>query len=183
MKIYLSCEVFNAIMKATKFFVSKDTMIRPVYTNILLDCRDGKVKVTALDGIKILKMEVNAVEGTENGKLIIPWLKPFKGCNENVSITSDNGMIAIQTSTERHLFPTICDRYEEWDNLFEQKQKPKTTIYFNPKQLAKALSAFTNDVRIDVFGIENAIWITDTAHHQKAAVMPMRPPQKAEKIF
>lgn len=183
MKIYLSCEAFNAIMKATKFFVSKDTMIRPVYTNILLDCRDGKVRATALDGIKILKMEVTAIEGTENGKMVIPWLKPFKNCDENVSITSDDNTISIQISDEQHLFPKVLDEYEDWDSLFEWSQEPKATIFFNPKQLAKALSAFTNDVRSDVFGIENAIWITDAAHHQKAAVMPMHPPQKTEKIF
>lgn len=183
MKIYLSCEAFNAIMKTTKCFVSKNKKIPPVYNYILLDCRDGKVRATALDCIKILKMEVTAIEGTENGKMVIPWLKPFKNCDENVSITSDDNTISIQISDEQHLFPKVLDEYEDWDSLFEWSQEPKATIFFNPKQLADALSAFTDRVRIDVFDAGKAIGITDTEHRQKAAVMPMRPPQKTEKIF
>lgn len=77
MKIYLSYGAFDAIMKATKPFVSKDAAMRPVFTQILLESDNGKVTATALDGVKVVKLTVAAETETETGSMLIPWVKPI----------------------------------------------------------------------------------------------------------
>lgn len=177
MKINLSYGAFDAIMKATKPFVSKDDM-RPVFTQILLESDNGKVTATALDGVKIVKLTVSAESGTESGKMLVPWVKPIGKKGVYALITDDEKSITIETVTEQRTFRKVQGSYMNTDRFFENKESPETTMYFDPKQLADALTAFDDKVKIEYFGAYKGVIITDLACKQKALVMPTSPPEK-----
>lgn len=177
MKIYLSHGAFDAIMKATKPFVSKDYKV-PVFTQILLNSDNGKVTATALDGVKVVKLTVAAETETETGSMLIPWVKPIGKKGVYALITDDEKSISIETVTERRTFRKVQGIYANTDRFFENKEPPETTMYFDPKQLADALTAFDDKVKIEYFGTYKGVIITDLACEQKALVMPISPPKK-----
>ena len=177
MKIYLSYGAFDAIMKATKPFVSKDDM-RPVFTQILLESDNGKVTATALDGVKAVKLMVAAETETETGSMLIPWVKPIGKKGVYALITDDEKSITIETVTEQRTFRKVQGSYANIDRFFENKEPPETTMYFDPKQLADALTAFDDKVKIEYFGAYKGVIITDLACEQKALVLPISPPKK-----
>lgn len=177
MKIYLSHGAFDAIMKATKPFVSKDYKV-PVFTQILLNSDNGKVTATALDGVKVVKLTVAAETETETGSMLIPWVKPIGKKGVYALITDDEKSISIETVTERRTFRKVQGIYANTDRFFENKEPPETTMYFDPKQLADALTAFDDKVKIEYFGTYKGVIITDLACEQKALVMPSSPPKK-----
>lgn len=177
MKINLSYGAFDAIMKATKPFVSKDDM-RPVFTQILLESDNGKVMATALDGVKAVKLTVAAETETETGSMLIPWVKPIGKRGVYALITDDEKSITIETVTEQRTFRKVQGSYVNTDRFFENKEPPETTMYFDTKQLADALTAFDGKVKIEYFGANKGVIITDLACEQKALVMPTSPPKK-----
>ena len=177
MKIYLSYGAFDAIMKATKPFVSKDDM-RPVFTQILLESDNGKVTATALGRVKAVKLTVAAETETETGSVLIPWVKPIGKKGVYALITDDGKSITIETVTEQRTFRKVQGGYANIDCLFENKEPPETTMYFDPKQLADALTAFGDKVKIEYFGAYKGVIITDLACEQKALVLPISPPKK-----
>ena len=177
MKIYLSHGAFDAIMKATKPFVSKDDM-RPVFTQILLESDNGKVTATALGRVKAVKLTVAAETETETGSMLIPWVKPIGKKGVYALITDDGKSITIETVTEQRTFRKVQGGYANIDCLFENKEPPETTMYFDPKQLADALTAFGDKVKIEYFGAYKGVIITDLACEQKALVLPISPPKK-----
>ena len=175
--IYLSYGAFDAIMKATKPFVSKDDM-HPVFTQILLESDNGKVTATALDGVKVVKLTVAAETETETGSMLIPWVKPIGKKGAYALITGDENSITIETATEQRTFRKVQGSYVNTDRFFENKEPPETTMYFDPKQLADALTAFDDKVKIEYFGAHKGVIITDLACEQKALVLPISPPEK-----
>ena len=178
MKIYLSYGAFDAIMKATKPFVSKDDM-RPVFTQILLESDNGKVTATALDGVKVVKLTVAAETETETGSMLIPWVKPIGKKGVYALITDDEKSITIETATEQRTFRKVQGEYLDAERLFKTEKMPEATLYYDPRQLAEALSTFTADnVKIDYFGTNKGVIISDLVCDQKALVLPLRPPEK-----
>lgn len=178
MKINLSYDAFDAIMKVTKPFVSKDAAMRPVFTQILLESDNGKVTATALDGVKAVKLTVAAETETETGSMLIPWVKPIGKRGVYALITDDEKSITIETVTEQRTFRKVQGSYANTDRFFENKEFPETTMYFDPKQLADALTAFDDKVKIEYFGAYKGVIITDLACEQKAFVLPTSPPKK-----
>ena len=177
MKIYLSHGAFDAIMKATKPFVSKGGM-HPVFTQILLESDNGKGTATALGRVKAVKLTVAAETETETGSMLIPWVKPIGKRGVYALITDDEKSITIETVTEQRTFRKVQGSYMNTDLFFENKEPPETTMYFDPKQLADALTAFGDKVKIEYFGAYKGVIITDLACEQKALVMPTSPPKK-----
>ena len=178
MKINLSYGAFDAIMKATKPFVSKDDM-RPVFTQILLESDNGKVTATALDGVKTVKLTVAAETETETGSMLIPWVKPIGKKGVYALITDDEKSITIETATEQRTFRKVQGEYLDAERLFKTEKMPEATLYYDPRQLAEALSTFTADnVKIDYFGTNKGVIISDLVCDQKALVLPLRPPEK-----
>ena len=177
MKINLTYVAFDTIMKVTKPFVCKDD-IRPVFTQLLLESTDKKVTVTALDGVKAVKLTVAAETETETGSMLIPWVKPIGKRGVYALITDDEKSITIETVTEQRTFRKVQGSYMNTDLFFENKEPPETTMYFDPKQLADALTAFDDKVKIEYFGANKGVIITDLACEQKALVLPTHPPKE-----
>ena len=179
MKINLTYVAFDAIMKATKPFVSKDAAMRPVFTQILLESDNGKVTATALDGVKAVKLTVAAETETETGSMLIPWVKPIGKKGVYALITDDEKSITIETVTEQRTFRKVQGEYLDAERLFKTEKMPEATLYYDPRQLAEALSTFTADnVKIDYFGTNKGVIISDLVCDQKALVLPLRPPEK-----
>ena len=178
MKINLSYGAFDAIMKATKPFVSKDDM-RPVFTQILLESDNGKVMATALDGVKAVKLTVAAETETETGSMLIPWVKPIGKKGVYACLTDDRENVTIQTALDQRTFRKVQGEYLDAERLFKTEKMPEATLYYDPRQLAEALSTFTTDkVKIDYFGTNKGVIISDLVCDQKALVLPLRPPEK-----
>jgi len=178
LKINLTYEAFDTIMKATKPFVCKSDA-RPVFTQLLLESTDEKVTVTALDGVKVINFTVSAETGTENGKMLIPWVKPIGKKSVYACLTDDRETVTIQTDLEQRTFKKIQGEYIDADRFFKVDKEPNATLYYDPKQLAEALSAFTTGkVKIEYFGTNKGLIITDLICTQKALVLPTRPPSK-----
>ena len=178
MKINLSYGAFDAIMKATKPFVSKDDM-RPVFTQILLESDNGKVTATALDGVKAVKLTVAAETETETGSMLIPWVKPIGKKGVYACLTDDRENVTIQTALDQRTFRKVQGEYLDAERLFKTEKMPEATLYYDPRQLAEALSTFTTDkVKIDYFGTNKGVIISDLVCDQKALVLPLRPPEK-----
>ena len=178
MKINLTYAAFDTIMKVTKPFVCKND-VRPVFTQLLLASTGEEVTVTALDGVKIVRFTVSAESGTESGKMLIPWVKPIGKKGVYVYLTDDRENVTIQTALERRTFRKVQGEYVDADRFFNFEKVPEATLYCDPKQLAEALSTFTTaKAKIDCYGTNKGIIISDLVCDQKALVMPLRPPEK-----
>ena len=110
--------------------------------------------------------------------MLIPWVKPIGKRGVYALITDDEKSITIETATEQRTFRKVQGSYMNTDRFFENKEPPETTMYFDPKQLADALTAFDDRVKIEYFGTNKGVIITDLACEQKALVMPTSPPKK-----
>lgn len=178
MKINLTYAAFDTIMKVTKPFVCKNN-VRPVFTQLLLESTDKKVTVTALDGVKIVKFTVSVESGTESGKMLVPWVKPIGKKGVYACLTDDRENVTIQTALDQRTFRKVQGEYLDADRLFKTEKEPEATLYYDPRQLAEALSTFTTDkVKIDYFGANKGVIISDLVCDQKALVLPLRPPEK-----
>ncbi len=177
MTIKLSWYNFDTIMKACKPFVSKDGAI-PIYTQIELSCDGKTVTAVALDGSKMLSVSVNCEEGSENGKIIIPVMRPIGKKGIYAEITETEKEIAVQTAEGRQIVPKIEGKFLDPARIFPDEE-PKSVCYFNPKMLMDTFSVFTNErVKIEYYGELSGVVIS--APGKKAIVLPVMPPKKKQ---
>lgn len=177
MRINLNYDAFDRIMKATKPFVAKGGA-RVAYTQLRLESTGEKVTVTALDGVKAVQLTVDAENGTEYGKMLIPWMKPIGKKGAYAQLIDDKGSITVQTELEMRTFRKVQEEYMNTDWLFKIDEAPAVTFFYDPRELSEALSAFTDKVRIDYLGPRRGLVISDLAHNQRALVLPMKPPEE-----
>lgn len=176
MKINLLYSAFDLIMKTTKPFIYRGSD-RPVFTQILLDSRDGTVTATALDGAKMVRLTVAAESGTEDGQMLIPWMRPIgKNCLY-AQITDDGKNITVETDASVLSFKKVVGEYADVRRLFNGNKEPTATVWCDPKQLATALSTFSDKVKIDFYTPLSGLVISDAVCRQDAVVMPVRPPE------
>lgn len=180
MKIKLLSDDFNAIVKACKPYVAKKP-IQPATGVLHLTCDGRTVNALAVDGIKSLKMTVPVVEGSDEGYIALPVVKPVKAKETPfVDIECDNKTVSVITAAGTQIYPAempdpgIAERVVQ--NAYA-KTEPVQSVYFNPKELAEAFSSIeASCVRIDYYGEVKPIEfyaLTDRARCH-GLILPMR---------
>jgi DNA polymerase III sliding clamp (beta) subunit (PCNA family) len=171
LKISMSVSNLKEIFKACKSYVSKDDF-RPLFKAIQLTCANGICKAIALDGYKVMTIQV-PYDGDE-GTMLIPVIKPPKGTQVIISDTESEIMFDFLTEKQ------VVKKFEfEGDFLdvkkFFREDEPKFIIGFDPKILKDALDGFTGDtcIEVDFFGKTDGIIIKNSIDKQ-ALVLPAR---------
>ncbi len=174
MKILLSHDAFDSIMKACKPFVSKSTD-RPALTQIELQSDGKTVAATALDGCKILSISVPCKEQSDSGKMLIPLIKPIGKKGGYAEITDTKTEIIVKTVEHSQIYKKVAADYPDHTRLFLEKD-PESTCYFDPKLLADAFSSFVDKtVKVEYYGCTRGLVISTPC--AKALVLPMHPPK------
>ena len=173
MKLSMKIKDFNSIINRCKKYRGNDTT-SPVLGYVLLDVRAPKeLYVTALDGHKGITFSV-ACNSAETGKILLPAFKPLnKTADGNVEIKADRGNITVSTAGGSQTLPTVETDYPNFQRLFP-KDEPLQTVYFDPKLLADALSAFAGPVKIDLMPGPGCFQLTDI-DGAKALALPLSP--------
>ncbi len=169
MKITMSVSNLKEILKACKNYVSKDNY-RPMLQAIQLNCINGTCKAIALDGYKVMTIQV-PYDGDE-GTMLIPVIKPPKGTQ--VIISDLESEIMFDFLTEKQVVKKFKGEFPNVEKAFPEGE-PKFRIGFDPKLLKDALDGFTGDTYIEVnfFGETNGVIIKNGIDKQ-ALVLPFK---------
>lgn len=176
MKIVLTAECFNTIMKTCKPFVSKDRR-RPIFTQIELTCNGETVTAVALDGYSLVKLTMSCENGSDSGKMIVPVMKPVgKGIVE-VYLSDTDKEIMVDTRESKQTFRKVEGEFLDHTHVFPP-DNPKDVFWFDPKRLATALSVFTHGwVKIEAFDrSKNTIFVLSDTTTKQALVLPLHKP-------
>ena len=83
----ISCENFKDMVKQTIFSVSQDES-KPVLTGELLEIKDGKINIVALDGFRIAFRSTKIDESTKDLGVVIP-AKPLSDLIRILSVSNN----------------------------------------------------------------------------------------------
>ena len=178
MRIELTTDSFNAIMKTCKPFVSKGNT-HQICTQIELSCDGENVTAAALDGVKLVTVTVPCVKESDIGKMIVPVIKPIGSSVRSVCITDTEKEITVETDESSQTFRKVAGEYVNYSHVFPPKDEPENVCWFDPKQLTTAFSTFSDKtVKIEYYG--NMRGIVIYGHEKRASVLPVRPPKNGE---
>lgn len=173
--IILSVNDFNEILKLGKQFADvRHVNDRCKY--IQLRIKDRVLIASAFDGSKIGSITMPCDSDDET--IFMPVLKPF-GKNEVLcKISQDANEITIKTGAESRCFPRVEVEPYEPEKFMPNTGMLENTFYFNPQNLADALSVFAGEksVKIDYYGEMLGVVISNGI--KNALVLPTRPPKK-----
>lgn len=155
MEIKLSIDEINDIFKMAKQFIDKKN-VREMFTQIQLRIKGNILSAVALDGIKlgVYQLPYNEKDA-QDGSIAIPLLSLFKKDDVYCHITQTDKETIFQTAKGSQSYRRIDgDPVADYEKFLPKEENKADTFYFDPKNLASALTAFSNDgaVKIDYYG-------------------------------
>lgn len=157
LRIVLSADDFNTIMKTCKPFIAHNGLPREIFRRIRLVCDGEKVTASALNGAMIIQFTVSCIEGSDECELYIPYAAPVKNC-KIVIIEAYGDEITVDTGNVKQTYKRIWDTHPDVSEYLSV-DGADYEHYFDAKKLADALSAFGNEaVNLNFF--QNRVVIT-----------------------
>ncbi len=148
MRIRLSADTFNDIIKFVSKFVAKGRSARPILTQVLLEVENGQLRATALDGVKLGQIAFNG--DWEDGSTIIPLVKRVKARETDYVIIEDDGEnIIFETETGSQIYKKTESKFFNYRDALP-KSDPKETFSMRAGNIADALKAFDKNETLDI---------------------------------
>lgn len=176
MEIKLSIDEINDVFKMAKQFIDKKN-VREMLTQIQLRVKGNVLSAVAFGGIKLGVYQIPYNEkDAQDGAIAIPLLPLFKKDDIFCHITQTDKETIFKTAKGSQSYRRIDgDPVADYEKFLPKEENKADTFYFDPKNLASALSAFSNSeaVKIDYYGNMRGLVIS---HGNKMAlVLPVSP--------
>ncbi len=148
MKIELTSDMFNEMIKFVSNFVARGKKARPMLTYILLEVENKRLKVTGCDGIKLGQITFSG--DWEDGSMIMPLVKRVKVKETDyVNIIEDGKNIILETEVDSQIYKKTGSKFFNYEEVLPTKN-PKETFRMRAGNIADALKAFPKNEYVDI---------------------------------
>lgn len=174
MEFTLNLNNANELYRFAKAYINPKCL-RTDFT--LIACQiEGKIlTATMLDGFMACQLKLIVDSDTDGECFIVPPVKAFKRSDVLVMVEDTE-----KETTYKTAMGSLSYRKPDLSNpsvfdLDKIVKEPIESLWINPKNLAMALSAFDDTVKVDFTGKLSGVILSNS--HTKAIVRPVMPPK------